>query len=462
MSIKTLDKLILKEEDRKKLAEDQEISENIYRIFTNDGYIVDAGFSQKVTIKDLLTLPDVQRFVPQVVTRILHEAREPALLISTIFDRVRLERGQTIQIGAIGAISVHEVPEGGEYQPSDIVYDSGNMVGLSVRKYGTLLQFTEEMFEDSQWDVIGLWMRAAGRAFARNREQRASLLLNEQGVVYFDNRSPGTVISGVTHGRNIVGTANGSITANDIFDMYAFLAMRGFVPDTLLIHPLAWAVFATDPEMKEIVLENGRLTSRRMPEGGPDPGWGTELNKLGWRTTAEGLGLGSTTGAGIAYAGAPAAADVPATLPPATLAAFAKLGSIPYTTHLSALGATFQVQPRYLPGPLTVLVSPFVPFTASTAASGNENTVATCSLIMLDSSAVGAFIEKTPLSTQEFNDPLRDTRTMKLRERWGLALYEQGKGVVIAKNVVVTRHYNFQNVNQATVTEINDRTAIVT
>ena len=121
MSIKTLDKLILTEEDRKKLAKDQEISENIYRIFTNDGYIVDAGFSQKVTIKDLLTLPDVQRFVPQVVTRILHEAREPALLISTIFDRVRLERGQTIQIGAIGAISVHEVPEGGEYQPSDIV-----------------------------------------------------------------------------------------------------------------------------------------------------------------------------------------------------------------------------------------------------------------------------------------------------------------------------------------------------
>lgn len=454
MSIKILDKLILTEEDRKKLAKDQEISENIYRIFTNDGYIVDAGFSQKVTIKDLLTLPDVQRFVPQVVTRILHEAREPALVISSIFDRVRLERGQTIQIGAIGAISVHEVPEGGEYQPSDIVFDSGNMVGLSVRKYGTLLQFTEEMFEDSQWDVIGLWMRAAGRAFARNREQRASLLLNEQGVVYFDNGSPGTAISGVTHGRNIAGVANGSVTANDIFDMYAFLAMRGFVPNTLLIHPLAWAVFATDPEMKEVVLENGRLTSRRMPEGGPDPGWGTELNKLGWRTTAEGVGLGSTAGGqGIAYAGF---------TDPNIPAAMQKIGSIPYSTYLSALGATFHVQPRYLPGPLTVLVSPFVPFTASTSATGNENTVATCSLIMLDSSAVGAFIEKTPLTTEEFNNPMTDTRTLKLRERWGLALYEQGKGVVIAKNIVVTRHYNFQNTNQITnMAEINDRTAIV-
>ena len=454
MSIKTLDKLILTEEERKKLATDQEITENIYRIFTNDGYIVDAGFSQKVTIKDLLTLPDVQRFVPQVVTRILHEAREPALVISSIFDKVRLERGQTIQIGAIGAISVHEVPEGGEYQPSDIVYDSGNMVGLSVRKYGTLLQFTEEMFEDSQWDVIGLWMRAAGRAFARNREQRSSLLLNEQGVVYFDNRTPGPAIAGVTHGRNIAGAGNGSITANDIFDMYAFLAMRGFVPDTLLIHPLAWAVFATDPEMKEVVLENGRLTSRRMPEGGPDPGWGTELNKLGWRTTAEGVGLGSTAGGqGISYAGH---------VDPYIPAAMQKIGAIPYTTYLSALGATFNVQPRYLPGPLTVLVSPFVPFTASTSASGNENTVATCSLIMLDSSAVGAFIEKTSLTSEEFYNPMTDTRTLKLRERWGLALYEQGKGVVTAKNIVVTRHYNFQNVNNATVAEINDRTAIVT
>ena len=453
MPIKTLDKLILTEDEQKKFAKDQEITENIYRIFTNDGYIVDAGFSQKVTIKDLLTLQGVQRFVPQVVTRILHEAREPALVISSIFDRVRLERGQTIQIGAIGAISVSEVPEGGEYQTSDIVYDSGNMVGLSVRKYGTLLQFTEEMFEDSQWDVVGLWMRAAGRAFARNREQRASLLLNEQGVVYFNNRTPATAISGVTHGRNIAGAANGSITANDLFDMYAFLAMRGFVPDTLLIHPLAWAVFATDPEMKEVVLENGRLTSRRMPGGGPDPGWGTELNKLGWRTTAEGTGLGSTAGAGTAYAGF---------TDPNIPAAMQKIGSIPYSNYLSALGATFQVQPRYLPGPLTVLVSPFVPFTASTSATGNENTVATCSLIMLDSSAVGAFIEKTPLTTEEFNDPLRDTRSMKLRERWGLALYEQGKGVVIAKNIVVTRHYNFQNTNQITnMAEINDRSAIV-
>jgi len=452
MKLKKLEKLILTDDDRKKIAEDQEITENIYRIFTNDGYIVDAGFSQKVTINDLLTLPDVQRFVPQVVTRILHEAREPALVISSIFDKIRLERGQTIQIGAIGAIAVHEVPEGGEYQPSDIVYDSGNMVGLSVRKYGTLLQFTEEMFEESQWDVIGLWMRAAGRAFARNREQRASLLLNEQGVVYFDNRSPSTAISGVTHGRNIAGVANGSITANDIFDMYAFLAMRGFVPDTLLIHPLAWAVFATDPDMKEIVLENGQLTSRRMPEGGPDPGWGTELNRLGWRTKAEGVGLGSTTGAGTAYAG---------WTDPNIPAAMQKIGAIPYTTYLSALGATFNVQPRYLPGPLTVLVSPFVPFTASTSATGNENTVATCSVIMLDSSATGAFIEKTPLTTEEFNNPMTDTRSLKLRERWGMALYEQGKGVVIAKNLVVTRHYNFQNTHNVTLGEINDRTAIV-
>ena len=434
--------LILNKEQKEKILEDNQVLENMYNIFTNDGYIVDQGWPQKLTVNDLLTLPDVQRFVPQVVARIIHEAREPALVISTIFDHIRLERGQTIQIGAIGAITVHQVPEGGEYQPSDLVLDSGNMVGLSVRKYGSLLQFTEEMFDESQWDVIGLWMRAAGRAFARNREVRASELLNEQGVTYFDNATPVGTIAGVTHGRNIAGVANGSMTANDIFDMYAFLAMRGFVPDTLIMHPLAWAIFATDPEVKEIVLENGKLVSRQLPGGGPDPGWPTELNRLGLRTKAEGR--------------------LPDQTQPYNIAALGKIGAWPYTTQLNPLGATFNIAPKYLPTPLTVLISPFIPYSTTRTSSGSVNEVASTSILMLDSSATGAFIEKTPLSMEEFNDPLRDTRSMKLRERWGMALYEQGKGVVTAKNVVITRNYNFMNTNSVTLAEINDRTAIVT
>jgi len=441
--MKKINDLLLSSDDQKKLEQDLQILDRVHCAFVNDGHVHGAidgkDVSARIEIQDLLTTQDIERFVPQVVIRILHEAREPYLMISTLFDHIRLDRGQTIQIGAIGAISVHEVPEGGEYKPVDLQLDSGEMIGISVRKYGCLLQFTEEMIEDSQWDVIGLWMRAAGRAFARNREKRVSQLLNVQGEVVFDNANAANAFGGATTGRNIAGAANGTMTANDLFDMFAYLSMREFTPDTLLMHPLAWSMWATDAELKEIVLLNGQLTSRRLPGGAADPGWPTTLGGKGTRTAGTGLGLGTSD--------------------PNVGAAYQKIGSVAGTAQLSALGATFEARPDFLPRPLNVLVTPFLPFSNNATVSGAR--VSTTTVVVLDSSATGAFIEKTALATEEFDNPMRDVRNMKLRERWGLVMYQQGKGVCIAKNIVLAKNYVFDNTNTATLLEINQRTSTV-
>jgi len=436
---KSINDILMSPEEQEQLEKDLQILDRVYSAFVNDGFVYNESMAARIEIRDLLTLPDVERFVPQVVVRILHEAREPNLMISSLFDHIRLERGQTIQVGAIGAVTIHQIPEVGEYKPVDLQLDSGDMIGISVRKYGCLLQFTEEMIEDSQWDVIGLWMRAAGRAFARNREKRAAQLLAVNGEVVFDNASTVNAFAGATTGRDISGAANGSMTANDLFDMFAFLSLREFTPDTLIMHPLAWSMWATDPELKEIVLLNGQLTSRRLPSGMADPGWPTTHGGLGERTKATGLGLGS--------------AD------PSVAAAYQKIGAVGGTANLSALGATFRAQPDFLPRPLNVLVSPFLPF--SNAGKVGTTNVSTTSLIVLDSTAVGAFIEKTALSTDEFDDPMRDVRNMKLRERWGLVLYQQGKGVAIAKNIVLAKNYVFSNTNTATLAEIDQKNDLV-
>lgn len=446
MSKNSLDMLLLTDEDQMQIAKDMEILDRVHSAFVNDGYVDVGQVKGRIDIKDLLTTEDIQRFVPQVVVRVLHEAREPLLMISTLFDTIRMERGQRIEIGAIGAVSVSEIPENGEYKPIDIQMDSGTMLGLSVKKYGCMLQFTEEVIEDSQWDVVGLWIRAAGRAFARNREKRASLMLVQMGEVVFDNADASTTgaFVGGTTGRNITGAANGSMTANDLFDMFAFLSQRGFTPDTIVMHPLAWAMWATDPELKEIVLLNGQLTSRQLWQGSNDPGWPTEHGGMGRRTKGTGLGLGSTD----------------PNYPPATSTSY-KIGSFSGTRQLSTLGATFQSQPTFLPRPLNVLVTPFLPFSNSTKVGSTTGLSAT-TVVVLDSSAIGAFIEKTPLGMDEFKDPMRDTRNMKLRERWGLAIYEQGKGLAIAKNVIVAKNYVFTNTNSgSSMAEINQRTSLV-
>ena len=54
---------------------------------------------------------------------------------------------------------------------------------------------------------------------------------------------------------------------------------------------------------------------------------------------------------------------------------------------------------------------------------------------------------KEGVSVDEWNDPERDIRAMKLKERWGMALLAQGKGVACARDVVLKDNYVFENSN---------------
>jgi hypothetical protein len=64
-------------------------------------------------------------------------------------------------------------------------------------------------------------------------------------------------IKGVTTGRNYKGQLNGSMTVDDIFDMYAAVLLNGFVPDTMLVHPMAWLMWVKDPVLREFAIQAG-------------------------------------------------------------------------------------------------------------------------------------------------------------------------------------------------------------
>ena len=44
--------------------------------------------------------------------------------------------------------------------------------------------------------------------------------------------------------------------------MYAQLLMQGFIPDTLLVHPLTWLQFVKDPVMREFAILFSLLSGR--------------------------------------------------------------------------------------------------------------------------------------------------------------------------------------------------------
>jgi hypothetical protein len=415
-----------KKEDRVKYT-------NVYDAFTSRGRLMDSdGNINKYELKDLVTREDLMRFMPQTVETVVREAIEPNLfIIDRLFQSITIEQGSRIQIGAIGAMTAGRVGQAGEYPEKMLDLDGGDMIAITTDKYGIKISLTEEVVSQNQFDVVNVWLRAAGKAMARCKERIGMKLINEMGYKVFDNASPSASYCGSTTGRNIAGVTNGSMTANDVFEMYAYLLNRGFTPDTLLLHPLAWKLFATDTEMREVVLAGSTIA--QVQGGKPVSQWGgTSHNGYGLRTT----GTGNENLAG----------SVPK-------------GPNAWTQTLNPLGATWNVRPAYLPSPIQVIVTPMVPFSYGTAGIERMDTGSTCNVIMVDSSNCAVIGQSEAIRTDRWTDPERDIVNIKLREAYGMAVLEQGKGIAKASNIAIAKNYNFENYNSQTLSNFDPTTA---
>lgn len=397
-------------------------ADKLYGVFTNHGLMVDKEGSQShVTIKelkDLITTEDILPLLPRVVTRVIAEAIEPNLLIvPNLFTLLNIPTAQHIEIGAIGALTASKIAQGQEFKSETLSYDvSGQSVAITVSKYGLAVNIAQEVIDDSQFDVITLWLRAAGAALARLKESLGMKLIDTMGTTVFDNASPTTSQLGILTGRNIAGTANGTMTLNDLFDMYVYGAQRGFVPDTMLMNPLSWKVFATDSLMKEVVMNGAVLASRRMPLGTYAPGWPAWQGGLGYKLGPTGS---ETTGASQ------------------------------WTNALNPLGATFNVPPQQvLPSPLKVIVTHVVPFQAR----GTQDPL--CNVILADSQRAGVLVQKEDPTTSEADIFSREVHSIHISERYGMAMFDQGNGAWVARNVVAGQNFVFDNVNSVTLSAL--------
>jgi hypothetical protein len=418
---------ICKKEDRVKFV-------NVYDAFTSRGRLLDdkTGDIQKFELKDLVTREDLMRFMPQTIETVVREAIEPNLfIIDRLFQRITIEQGSRIQIGALGAMEAGRVGQAGEYPERMLDLDGGDMIAITTDKYGIKISLTEEVVQQNQFDVVNVWLRAAGKAMARCKERAGAKLINEVGFKIFDNASPTAAYMGSTSGRNIAGVPNGSMTANDVFELYAYLLNRGFSPDTLLLHPLAWKLFATDPEMREVVL--AQSTIAQIQGGGVAPNWGTGFGGYGLRTA----GTGNENLAG----------NIPK-------------GPNPWVQTLNPLGATWNIKPSYLPSPIQVIVTTMVPFAYGSQGIERMDTGCTTNVIMCDSGNTAVIGQSEQVRTDRWVDPERDITNIKLREAYGFAALEQGKGIAKASNIAIAKNYNFENVNQQTL-QVYDPTATV-
>ena len=330
-----------------------------------DGYI---DSDKRVTIKEAFASSDAAALFPKVISRTLKEAAEPQLLVTPLLSTVRLGKGRSLEFPAVNAIQAAEIPEGQEYPEQALAF--AKQVEGKVSKKGVKLAFTEEVIADSLWDIVGLHVRAAGRAMARLKEQIALSRFKDAATIVFDNDSSSY---DDTTGRGIDGAFNDTITWDDIVDMAAVLMAENHVPTDFILHPLMWSVF-----LKDSIFHSGSAAA-------VNTSWG-------YRPQSKEGTLNSTAPMG-----------------------------------------------------LNVIVSPFVSFTAKSG-----STPAKSDLFLIDRNEVGTLLVKDDMSTDQFDDPTRDIRSMKMKERYDIVMLGDGEGITVAKNVNLTRNYEVEVTNNVT------------
>lgn len=310
-----------------------------------DGYL---GDDSRVTIREAFSSPDAPILFPKVLSRTLREAAEPQLLVTPLLSTVRLGKGRSLEFPAVNAIQAAEIPEGQEYPLQALAF--AKQVEGKVSKKGVKVSFTEEVINDSLWDIVGLHVRAAGRAMARLKEQ----------IALSRFRDAATVVANGGSGLGPTGADNGSYIWDDVIDQAAVLMAEQHVPTDFIIHPLMWALF---------------LKENSFYAGGANAG-------LSW--------------------------NFPVRNPSGTANASSPLG-------------------------LNVIVSPFVSFTASDPPVSD--------VFLIDRNEIGVMLVRDDMSTDEWDDPTRDIRTLKLKERYDIVMLGDGEGITVTQDAALARSY---------------------
>lgn len=358
-----------------------------------------------ITIKDALAYPDSSLVFEQVITEIVQESIEPNLIGHLLLDQIfTSDRGYnqvTLRtIGALGDIDI-EVGEEGEYKEVFFGRGQGSLITVNYQKFGLKLKITDEMVQASQWNLIEMWIGKVVKHFGREREKRVFRMFDYEGYVVFDNTTPATAEIGRTFGRDINGTGNGSITHSDLIDMYGSLLANGYTANVLLVHPMHWAMFAKDPIIREAGLVKGDISQWLNSQVSP-------VNPYKY--------IGDWTSAKRGAVG-----DSPRLTEAESYELLQTRPTIPSFSPLSGL---------------TVIPSPYVPFDKATR---------TASIYMLDTSNTGAIVINEALNLDSWENKENDVQVVKIKEKYGMALYDQGRAVAIAKNISIEPNEIFQN-----------------
>lgn len=374
-------------------------------IFRANGY--DPENKRHITIKDAFDIQNAAFMIPRVLTQIVQEGIEPLLIGTSLLQKIDYVPGMQTVFPAIEPLHAEEVGDSMGLPVFNINVAGATTYGTTVKRHGLALKIAKRYVEESTYPWINMWLRLAGNALARHKEEYIFSFITQLGQVVFDNstssRLPGSTvqpIKGPTTGRNYKGQLNGSMVVDDIFDMYAQLLLNGFIPDTLLVHPMAWLMWVKDPVMREFAIQAGG--------GSFFANWTGNVASQSNQFYNFG-GLGFSQGQSGQYTGGQL-----------TGGQISRPEGIPQ--HMTSA----PILPSYLGLPFRILVSPFMRFDPLTRETD---------ILMFNSKNLGALIVDEEPHVKSFDDNRYGLQEMQIEETYGFGILNEGLAIGCAKNV---------------------------
>jgi len=333
---------------------------------------------------------DLPMLIPRTLSNIVREAIEPALVLTPLLTRVNYSAGTRVSFPTFGALAngAADIAEGEEYPEGTM--EMGGQTECIIGKSGIALKVTEEQRRYSQFDIISMNLRACGRALARLKERKVADLITTNGTILISNASDkGTGVPGPT-GRNAAGAYNGTLTQDDIFKAWGTMINTGFVMNTMIMHPFAWKIFADEGLARLFGFENGMAgLLRQWPQGSPG-------NAPQWTQTM--------------------------------------LNHNTYVSNPENLATTYNNLPSMFGRTFNIIVSPYMTFTASAN---------TTDIVFCDINELGILVVDEDVTSDEWTDPSKDIMKIKLRERYGVAVKNDGRGIGILKSIKIAKSVDF-------------------
>lgn len=400
-----------------------------YRRF--DSIIRANGFDPEakkhITIKDALEIQNAAFMIPRVMTQVIQEGIEPLLIGTSLLQKIDYVPGMQTVFPFVEPLIAAEVGDGMGLPIRSINVGGAATYGMNVKRHGLMLKIDNKFIEESAYPWLNMWLRMAGNALARHKEEYIFNFITQLGQVVFDNNPAARMpnanpqpVKGITTGRNVLGQFNGSMTVDDVFDMYAQLLMDGYIPDTMLVHPMAWLMWVKDPVLREFAMQAGGGSFFANFTGNA-----AVLGNNFWNNQGLGFSQGQT-----------------GTYNNGTLAS----GQNSNVNTLPQQQTSAPVLPNYLGLPFKILVSPFMNF---------DPINRVCDILMFNSNNLGALIVKEEAHVRNFEDLRYNILELGIEESYGFGILNEGLAIGVAKNVkirpneFVTPTRSYLNINES-------------